>query len=386
MRSLEINADSICILGDDCYYVQSATEPSCNYVVELSKLSCDCPDWPRIQLCKHVSAVAHFFGSGNLLDQLTEDPTPASVETAKPMESGGSPNARDTTATMILESVITVSREYLSDGVPSSPDTVRSLHVVEVHLTAVVWSSCSLKSPLPDKEQIPPNQHSWTETAQRMGVCQWKRPHAATVSSPEPPAAKQIGELNCKQPRLKNPDPYSGGVSSGRNAAPNAQSVTQNAQARTHAAAEPAFSQPCRCGRKCVDSVSLSLPLRPASESPLQLHLSSLAPSPGLANLLWYTAQPTALNTGAYPFATASVPGPSQHRGETLPHPPCHPQLTMCTLCPPLTPPEPMGILYTGPMATSLPPNLSTLSSSFCICYLVNISHFSMSPEILCDS
>lgn len=168
MKNLEINADSIRALGDNCYYVQSATVPSHNYVVDLSKLSCDCPDWPRIKLCKHVSSVAHFFGSGNLLDQLaTEGPAPAAVEPVEPgFPDAGDAGAPTNAAATILENVITVSHKFLSGGMPSSLGTLRSLHKVEAHLTAVVRSSRSSESPLLDKEQIPPNQHSWTETAQ----------------------------------------------------------------------------------------------------------------------------------------------------------------------------------------------------------------------------
>ena len=73
-------------------------------------------------------------------------------------------------AASILEKVITISQEFLSDGVPSSPGTVCSLHMVEAHLNAVVWNSCSSESLLPEKENIAPNQHTWAETAWRMGV------------------------------------------------------------------------------------------------------------------------------------------------------------------------------------------------------------------------
>ncbi len=83
--------------------------------------------------------------------------------------SNASSNASAATAS-ILENVITVSREFLNDGVPSSPGTVRSLRVVEVHLTAIVHNSRSEGSPLLEKEAIPPNQRTWTETAAQMGA------------------------------------------------------------------------------------------------------------------------------------------------------------------------------------------------------------------------
>ncbi len=228
-RTPEMNADSISAVEDDRYYVQSATDSSRTYLVELTKLSCDCVDWPRVQLCKHVTAVAHFFGYGDLLA------VPEAPGIAQPVESEGPPDAcSDATAATILENVISVSREFLSGGVPSSPGTVRSLHMVEAHLTAVVENSRSSESPLPEKENIPPNQHTWIETAQRMGAQRRKRPRPATASSPEPTATQRIGNLNRKQPKIA--DPYSGGVNSGRDAAPDARSVAQNTEARAHAA------------------------------------------------------------------------------------------------------------------------------------------------------
>ena len=285
-RTPEMNADSICAKGGDRYYVKSATESSRSYLVELSKRSCDCPDWPRVQLCKHVTAVAHFFGNG---DQLID-----SVPTVRAVEPEGPSDVRgNATATSILENVINVSRDFLSDGTPSSPGTVRSLHMVEAHLTAVVQCSRSSESPLPDKEDVPPNQHTWTETAQRMGAQRRKRPRpTTTTSSPEPTATLRIGNLNRKQPRLT--DPYSGGVNSGRNAAPDTQSVTKNAEARAAAAAnsaEPGPSQPRKRAR--TDHTRAGAP----------------APPPSSAHLAWYP-MPAHPPAPAYPSAPAPPSAP----------------------------------------------------------------------------
>src|SRR6266702_802861 len=210
VRTLEMNADSIRILGDNCYYMQSEADTSREYLVGLSEQSCDCLDWPRVQLCKHITAVAHFFENGNQLVELAAD-TGATPKTVQPVESEHPPDVRrDSTVASILENVINVSKEFLSDGVPKSLGTVWSLHSVEEHLTPIVQNSRSLESLLPDKEAIPPNQHTWTETAQRMGAQRWKRPRPTTTSSPEPTATERIGDLNRKQPRVRITDPYSG--------------------------------------------------------------------------------------------------------------------------------------------------------------------------------
>jgi hypothetical protein len=178
VRTPEINANSVHAQGDNRYYVQSATDSSRTYLVDLKAQSCDCPDWPRVRLCKHIAAVAHFFGTGIQLELLASDsassPAP-STPVPSPVELDGSPDVcSDATATSILENVITVSRDFLSDHMPSSPGTVCNLHQVEAHLTAVVQNSRSPGSALLEKENIPPNQHSWSETAWRMGVQQRK--------------------------------------------------------------------------------------------------------------------------------------------------------------------------------------------------------------------
>ena len=157
-------ADSICSVEDDHYYIQSATEPSHTYLVELSKQSCNCADCPRVQLCKHITSVAHFFGNGKpLTNQFAAAPgTISLVELESPLDDTHSGEA----ATSILENVITISKEFLSNGMPLSLGTVHSLHMVEVHLTVVVQNSHSSENLLPGKENIAPNQHTWTETTQ----------------------------------------------------------------------------------------------------------------------------------------------------------------------------------------------------------------------------
>ncbi len=61
-RTPEIKAEAIHTLGDNRFYVKSTSESSHMYQVDLGKQCCDCLDWPQAWLCKHVMAVAHFFG------------------------------------------------------------------------------------------------------------------------------------------------------------------------------------------------------------------------------------------------------------------------------------------------------------------------------------
>jgi hypothetical protein len=152
--------------------------------------------------------------------------------------------------------MISVSRDFLSDGPLSSPGTVRSLRLVESHLTAVIQHSWSAQSPLPDRESLPPNQRTWTQTAEQMGAKHRKRPWP-TNTSLIAPATEQIGPLNWKQPRVNNTDPYSGGLRSGKDAAHNAQTASQNAEAR-------AGPPPPKWRHKCTGT-----PLLPLASTPL---------------------------------------------------------------------------------------------------------------------
>lgn len=310
-RTPEINASCICTLGDDQFKVQSATISSRIYLVNLSTESCDCPDWPRIQLCKHVAAVAHFFGNGHRQIDVKVPPC------ARPIRDGSAnaeTSAAQVCATDILENVIAVSKALLSDGELLSPETVRSLQMVESHLTSIVHCSPSSESPsespLPEKENIPPNQgNTWTETATRMGAKrQRRRPRPATASSSEPPepsATELIGELNRKKARVRITDPYSGGVSSGRDAPPDARTAAQNAEGRCRvagSAGDLALSQSSKRGRKHARS-----PVQPSAPS-------HSAPAPPSAPA-WYRF-PTAYQPAMYahtPYTAGAMYWPYGH-------------------------------------------------------------------------
>ena len=73
--------------------------------------------------------------------------------------------------------MILVSRDTLDSSIPSSMETIQSLQEVEVHLMAIVHSTCLTESPVLDKEEVPPNQCSfmWAETAKHMGATRGKK-------------------------------------------------------------------------------------------------------------------------------------------------------------------------------------------------------------------
>ncbi len=186
MRAPEMSAGSIQSLGSERFYVRSVSDMCKMYLVDLgkdsssdlskqylidhSKDSCNCPDWPRVWLCKHITAVAHFSSGDSIeLTRTTRIPVPQIQENSQDAQSDAG-LASDASAVPILKNMISISREFLSDGLPSSPGTIRSLRQVESHLSAVIQNSHTSQSALPDKENLPPNQRTWTETAERMGA------------------------------------------------------------------------------------------------------------------------------------------------------------------------------------------------------------------------
>ena len=127
-------------------------------------------DWPRVWLCKHVSAVEHHFGNndqqmGAMEDSLLKMPPPKQETLLDRHSTAGS------TTASILQNVISVFKGALDNGVPSSTETVQSLRAIEAHLMAVVRSTRSTESPVPDKEEVPPNQRgsAWAKTTKQMG-------------------------------------------------------------------------------------------------------------------------------------------------------------------------------------------------------------------------
>jgi hypothetical protein len=133
----EMDAKSIHSLGKDRFHMQLATESSHMYLVDLSNPSCDCPNWPKVRLCKHVTTVDHFF-EHDLQIAMSPKTPPPNGEVPPDVHSNG-----NATMATILENMITMSRGALNDGVPSSTEAVQSLRAVEAHLTAVVHSACS---------------------------------------------------------------------------------------------------------------------------------------------------------------------------------------------------------------------------------------------------
>ena len=79
LQAVEMNAKHIHNLSNDRFCVESAMDSTRRYLVDLGSKSCDCPDWPRVRLWKHVSAVEHYFGKNDQQMGAEEDALPKTL-------------------------------------------------------------------------------------------------------------------------------------------------------------------------------------------------------------------------------------------------------------------------------------------------------------------
>ncbi|KAH9026920.1 hypothetical protein EDB83DRAFT_2678747 [Lactarius deliciosus] len=139
---------------------------------------------------------------------------------------------RNTAASLIsmTNDIIALSQKLLMQmpNPEAISNMVKLLRLVHSHLAAVVVSATSDGLQLPEKEHIALNQHSWTETAERMGV---KRENKARSKVDSACTAEHISEINCKR-NHENEDPYGSGEQSGKRAKPDARSAAANVNAQ----------------------------------------------------------------------------------------------------------------------------------------------------------
>ncbi len=65
-RAPETPVEKILKIDDSHFEVQSSNSNKL-YQIDLGTKTCNCIDFPRVHLCKHIAAVAHFFGGADLV-------------------------------------------------------------------------------------------------------------------------------------------------------------------------------------------------------------------------------------------------------------------------------------------------------------------------------
>ena len=234
--------DSIQQFDSTQFHVASESRPGAYYEINLDQSTCNCPDFPRSRFCKHLAAInVHF---PHLCKQESSSPTaPCDPEFGgllNPPDRVLTPEIRRTSSPQeglqkLIQDIKSLSHQLydkISDLTDESvPGVMEAIRSVKYSLTAAIASTQGSRA-LPNKENVPPNQNSWTETAERMGTK--RAPKRRRLPDEHGLTARSIGVPKGKRKCLYT-DPYAGGGRSGTRAKPDALSAAANARARARA-------------------------------------------------------------------------------------------------------------------------------------------------------
>ena len=167
--------DSIQQFDDITFHVASESWPGSYYEIDLGRRTCNCPDFPRAQYCKHLAGISMHFP--HLCTQkpfkdpvlLREPNTPKCVHNSKVSWTS---NLQEGLQKLMEE--IELLSQQLNDKIKRlteepEPAISEAICSVKHTLTAALASTQGTQA-LPNRENIPPNQKTWPETAERMGV------------------------------------------------------------------------------------------------------------------------------------------------------------------------------------------------------------------------
>jgi 2-methylcitrate dehydratase PrpD len=186
-------------------------------VIDLNRVICDCADFPRAQFCKHIGAIyLHFPHLSTEKIGLTASPGPSQTQgnahrVVRPKES-------------LRLQTLKQDLTRLIDQMTPTDAVMEAGHSAKYGLTAAMALSEGTSASLPHKDGIAPNQHSWPETAERMGVKQ--APKRKRLPEERGLTERSISVAKGKRRRLYE-DPYAGGERSGKRAKPDALSLRQ---------------------------------------------------------------------------------------------------------------------------------------------------------------
>jgi hypothetical protein len=239
-----ISQDSIEQFDDTQFHVTSASCPGGFFAIDLARQHCNCKDFHRIEFCKHLAAIqAHFphlHSEGNTeVTDLAQEPYTVS-------NPGHLRLAHDLGT--LLQQVSALSQKLAGQPITQSdysPAVVEAYRTLKYSLMATLASRQGM-SALPNKESIPPNQRTWPEMAEQMGI--W---HMHARKQPPLTDSAKVCRINeccisaTTRRKCKNEDPYSGEDQGGKCTQPDALSPEANdcARASQPRTATPAFPQ-----------------------------------------------------------------------------------------------------------------------------------------------
>jgi hypothetical protein len=229
----EFSRDSILQFDLTQFHVASKSNPGGFYSVNLNQSTCDCADFPRIRFCKHIAAIQIHFPDLFPEETSPQKPLEATAEAPAQAQRVSSPEETIYSLTNEISVLLHRLQREPSDSSPAVLEAVRS---AKYSLSAAI-ASASKVSALPNKQYVAPNQGSWTETAERMGVK--KAPKRCCLPEERGLMDRSIGVAKGKRRRVYS-DPYAGGERSGKCAKPDALSAAANTRARIPPSASPA--------------------------------------------------------------------------------------------------------------------------------------------------
>ena len=209
-------------------------------MIDLKQCTCNCANFPRIWLCKHIAAI-------NLQSSLSPSKASKRSEIQKQVPAPNPPpitSASDEESIHTLLGDINTLCQWLN-ALSNDNDTtlnLKALKLAKSKLEKAINSANRFRA-LPEKDPNR-NQKSWPITIQKMGAGGSKtpeeKPSSANAGESTLTLTEQcIGAIKGKRCH-KDPDPYAAGERSGKHAKPDALSTAANEHAR--AAAPPPLS------------------------------------------------------------------------------------------------------------------------------------------------
>ena len=215
-----ISLDSIHPVSNTEFLVASESNPGHCYLIDLTQPTCDCKDFPRIRLCKHIAAVnVHFpplCSKGSSFSKILECMCDQDLPQSAPKSNA------DEEHVVLLKDIKALYQQLTALSDDTTPD-LEALKTVKHSLKAVI-ALANRSQALPKKDDFNPNQKTWAETAKCMGARKaprWK-PGLPSGNITE----QCIGPVKGKC--CKYSDPYAAGKRLGKRAKPDAVSTAAN--------------------------------------------------------------------------------------------------------------------------------------------------------------
>ena len=225
--------DSIQQFDSTQFHVASESCPGSYYEIDLNRSTCNCRDFPRIRFCKHLAAIYVYYFP-HLCTEPSPPKDPGLRHASNASQRVPNPDVRRSLSSRenlqrLLQEIKSLSQELndkIQDDVTDAA-VMEAVRSVKYSLTAALASTQGSRA-LPNREVSPPNQNSWTATAERMV---WKRAPKRRRPDEYGITERSIGASKGKR-NVLHTDAYAGGERSGKRAKPDALSAEANVRAR----------------------------------------------------------------------------------------------------------------------------------------------------------